>query len=231
MVLSSVAATNPRWLAPEILSGKGYTFASDTYSFGIIMWELLTWQVPWHEIGPWQVVAMVTEGHKRPEVPPEEALPTPSFSGQADYVVLMQECWAQETEARPSFSTVISRLRGMLAREAQLLRARHGSPSKLRGGSGTAGAASSSSAALASCRAGSGALGEEVVSTLGSQPTLLHDSPSDSSSLYRSRRPQENGGGLDADNSLLPILPPPIPRLPSPRPSQAGASSSSHPPP
>lgn len=33
-VLSSVAATNPRWLAPEILSGKGYTKGSDVYSFG-----------------------------------------------------------------------------------------------------------------------------------------------------------------------------------------------------
>lgn len=38
MVLSSVAATNPRWLAPEILSGKGYTYASDVYAFGIILW-------------------------------------------------------------------------------------------------------------------------------------------------------------------------------------------------
>ena len=35
-VLSSVAATNPRWLAPEILSGKGYTFASDVYAFGCV---------------------------------------------------------------------------------------------------------------------------------------------------------------------------------------------------
>lgn len=36
-VLSSLAATNPRWLAPEILSGQGYTFSSDVYSFGIIL--------------------------------------------------------------------------------------------------------------------------------------------------------------------------------------------------
>lgn len=28
----------------------------------------MTWQVPWHEYGPWQVVAMVTEAQKRPEV-------------------------------------------------------------------------------------------------------------------------------------------------------------------
>lgn len=54
-MLSSVAASNPRWLAPEILSGNGYTFSSDVYSFGVIMWEFLTWRVPWHEYGPWQV--------------------------------------------------------------------------------------------------------------------------------------------------------------------------------
>ncbi len=54
-ILSSMAATNPRWLAPEILAGRGYTFSSDIYSFGIILWEFMTWRVPWHEYGPWQV--------------------------------------------------------------------------------------------------------------------------------------------------------------------------------
>lgn len=54
-ILSSMAASNPRWLAPEILSGRGYTFSSDVYSFGVIMWEFLTWQIPWHDCGPWQV--------------------------------------------------------------------------------------------------------------------------------------------------------------------------------
>lgn len=68
-VLSSLAATNPRWLAPEILAGKGYTTTSDVYAFGIILWELLTWQVPWTSEGPWQVVAMVTELGQRPKVP------------------------------------------------------------------------------------------------------------------------------------------------------------------
>lgn len=30
-VMSSLGTTNPRWLAPEILSGKAYTFSSDVY--------------------------------------------------------------------------------------------------------------------------------------------------------------------------------------------------------
>lgn len=110
-VLSSLAATNPRWLAPEILSGQGYTFSSDVYSFGIILWELMTWQVPWHDSGPWQVVAMVTEGKQRPEVPQAAALPCGDFPGLAEYVALMRDCWAQDAAMRPTFGTVITRLR------------------------------------------------------------------------------------------------------------------------
>ena len=44
-----------RWLAPEVLAGKSYDCASDVYSFGMILWEMMTWQVPWEELGPWQV--------------------------------------------------------------------------------------------------------------------------------------------------------------------------------
>jgi len=94
-VLSSMAATNPRWLAPEILGGRGYTFSSDIYSFGIILWEFLTWRVPWWDCGPWQVVAMVTESHQRPDIANRALWATPPFEGIQDYLDLMQTCWAQ----------------------------------------------------------------------------------------------------------------------------------------
>lgn len=95
------------------------------------MWELLTWQVPYHEYGPWQVVAMVTESAKRPEVPAPEELPgTGGFSGEGDYLGLMHECWAQDPAVRPTFAAIISRLRKMLAAEASL---RRDSPTKAPG--------------------------------------------------------------------------------------------------
>ena len=53
--MSSMAATNPRWLAPEILAGNPATFASDVYAFAIVLWELLTWELPWGPTNPWQV--------------------------------------------------------------------------------------------------------------------------------------------------------------------------------
>lgn len=44
-----------RWLAPEVILGEPHTFASDVFSFGVILWEVLTWQVPWSSISFWQV--------------------------------------------------------------------------------------------------------------------------------------------------------------------------------
>ena len=35
--MTSLSATNPKWLAPEVLSGRPCTPASDVYAFGIIL--------------------------------------------------------------------------------------------------------------------------------------------------------------------------------------------------
>ena len=126
-VVSSLAASNPRWLAPEILSGRGYTFSSDVYSFGVIMWELLAWRLPWHDCGPWQVVKLVTDDRARPPVPSGADLPTPPFPGQPAYVQLMNDCWQHEPEKRPRFAEIITRLRSLLLGETQRAeRARRG---------------------------------------------------------------------------------------------------------
>lgn len=36
----------PQWMAPEVIRNEKYENASDVYSFGIILWELLTCQIP-----------------------------------------------------------------------------------------------------------------------------------------------------------------------------------------
>ena len=52
---------NPRWLAPEVLEGKRATQASDVYSFGIILWELLTWAIPWSNTNQYMVSSIYIE--------------------------------------------------------------------------------------------------------------------------------------------------------------------------
>lgn len=39
----------PQWMAPQIMRGEKYEFASDVYSFGIVLWELMTCQIPFRE--------------------------------------------------------------------------------------------------------------------------------------------------------------------------------------
>ena len=109
-------ASNPRWLAPEILRGGRPTAASDVFSFGIIMWEMLTWKLPWLDTSVWGIVGKVQDG-ERPPLPSLSELP--GFSGQAAlptetlnaFVALMNECWAPQPDARPNFGDIAAKLR------------------------------------------------------------------------------------------------------------------------
>ncbi len=42
--------------APELLQGGRQSMASDIYSYGLVLYELLTWKLPWHgtpfQVGP-----------------------------------------------------------------------------------------------------------------------------------------------------------------------------------
>ncbi|KAI7845286.1 hypothetical protein COHA_001129 [Chlorella ohadii] len=107
------SSLNPRWLAPEVLNGEAATPASDLFSWGVVMWELLTLELPWQGVSPWSIVGKLMDG-ERPEVPPREQLPGPDtdiFAGLDNYVALMRRCWAQRPEDRPSFEEAIHELR------------------------------------------------------------------------------------------------------------------------
>jgi serine/threonine protein kinase len=93
---------NPLWAAPEVLCGAPATAASDVFSFGVVLWELLTWELPWErELGGGgpqdsaagggggglrgllpEVKARVREG-RRPGIPSNRELPggNPEWAG------------------------------------------------------------------------------------------------------------------------------------------------------
>jgi serine/threonine protein kinase len=47
----SRVANNPRWKAPEVLEDRPATPASDVFAFGVVLWEVLTWEIPWAHLG------------------------------------------------------------------------------------------------------------------------------------------------------------------------------------
>jgi serine/threonine protein kinase len=82
------------YMAPELFRGLGNTKASDIYSFGIIMWEILTGERPYkdqpHDIN---LAFKILDG-LRPTIP--EGTPD-------NYCNLMQKCWHKNPAERPQF--------------------------------------------------------------------------------------------------------------------------------
>eukprot|EP01125_Pyxidicula_operculata_P017139 TRINITY_DN5978_c0_g1_i1.p1 TRINITY_DN5978_c0_g1~~TRINITY_DN5978_c0_g1_i1.p1 ORF type:complete len:512 (+),score=76.63 TRINITY_DN5978_c0_g1_i1:109-1644(+) len=96
----------PIWMAPEVMLKKKFNKAIDVYSFGIILWEVLTLDEPFKEyeaIEPFK--HDVAENGHRPKIP-SDCLP--------QLKNLMEDCWNTNPEKRPDFTTVVERLNEIL---------------------------------------------------------------------------------------------------------------------
>jgi serine/threonine protein kinase len=95
----------PCWTAPEVIRGEKYSEKADVFSFGIIMWEMLTRKEPFAGRNFMGVSLDVLEG-RRPAIPADC---TPSFRK------LMKKCWHGEAKKRPAMEDVVAQLDIMLA--------------------------------------------------------------------------------------------------------------------
>ncbi|XP_039085026.1 ephrin type-A receptor 2 isoform X1 [Hyaena hyaena] len=88
-----------RWTAPEAISYRKFTSASDVWSYGIVMWEVMTYgERPYWELSNHEVMKAINEGFR---------LPTPMECPSAIYQLMMQ-CWQQERARRPKFADIVS---------------------------------------------------------------------------------------------------------------------------
>jgi len=102
-----------QYMAPEMLTSAAsggrveYSAAIDIFSFGIILWQLITCSQPYANllgvtINRWQLLQRIARDGLRPEVP--------AYAPRA-LVALMTECWAAEEQLRPASNELVRRLR------------------------------------------------------------------------------------------------------------------------
>src|SRR5436190_10214947 len=81
------------YVAPEVLRGSQYTKAADIYSFGIIMNELMSEEIPYHNIPHDQILTFSICKGLRPKISED----TPKLL--ADLII---KCWDANVEIRPT---------------------------------------------------------------------------------------------------------------------------------
>ncbi|XP_053739168.1 tyrosine kinase, non-receptor, 2b isoform X2 [Synchiropus splendidus] len=83
------------WCAPESLKTRTFSHATDTWMFGVTLWEMFTHgQEPWLGLNGSQILHKIDKEGER--------LPKPEDCPQDIYNVMLQ-CWAQKPDDRPTF--------------------------------------------------------------------------------------------------------------------------------
>ncbi|XP_066366036.1 uncharacterized protein [Miscanthus floridulus] len=105
LVSGGVRGTLP-WMAPELLNGSSNKVSEkvDVFSFGIVMWEILTGEEPYANMHYGAIIGGIVNNTLRPPVP---------ASCDPEWRRLMEQCWAPDPAQRPAFTEIAGRLRSM----------------------------------------------------------------------------------------------------------------------
>jgi len=101
------------WMAPEMMRQEDYDEKVDVFSFGVILWELVTGEKPWGNDHPIQIIRKVSLQGQKLTIPPniQERLPHEISS-------LIDQCQSANPAYRPTFSDCVQVLKDLCFREA-----------------------------------------------------------------------------------------------------------------
>ncbi|CAG4956757.1 unnamed protein product [Parnassius apollo] len=94
------------WMAPEVFEGSSYTEKCDVFSWGIILWEVLSRRKPFEEGGSAFRIMWAVHTGQRPNL--IEGCPEPIEQ-------LMTQCWHKVPAERPSMAKVVEIMTALCA--------------------------------------------------------------------------------------------------------------------
>ncbi|XP_061670983.1 ephrin type-A receptor 6 isoform X2 [Syngnathoides biaculeatus] len=101
-----------RWTAPEAIAYGKFSSVSDVWSFGIVMWEVMSYgERPYWEMSNQDVILSMEEGYR---------LPAPTGCPVTLHQ-LMLHCWQKEPSQRPRFNNVLCFLDKLIINPSGLL--------------------------------------------------------------------------------------------------------------
>ncbi|XP_030629334.1 ephrin type-B receptor 1-B [Chanos chanos] len=90
-----------RWTSPEAIAYRKFTSASDVWSYGIVMWEVMSFgERPYWDMSNQDVINAIEQDYR---LPPPMDCPTALHQ-------LMLDCWQKDRNTRPRFTDIVNTL-------------------------------------------------------------------------------------------------------------------------
>eukprot|EP01117_Protostelium_nocturnum_P021037 TRINITY_DN997_c0_g1_i2.p1 TRINITY_DN997_c0_g1~~TRINITY_DN997_c0_g1_i2.p1 ORF type:complete len:1328 (+),score=430.37 TRINITY_DN997_c0_g1_i2:1731-5714(+) len=86
-----------KWMSPESILERSYSNKSDAWSFGVVIWEVLTVQDPFSDLTPVEAALQVCTLERRLAIP--DGIPIALSN-------LMTACWKRDPNERPEFAEI-----------------------------------------------------------------------------------------------------------------------------
>ena len=88
-------------MAPEIIACQSYGTQADMYSFGLLLYAMITGETPFKGFSSLQIIHAVVQQRERPKFSTNGSIP-------AAVKELIHRCWANEPASRPSAEAALS---------------------------------------------------------------------------------------------------------------------------
>ncbi|XP_063410984.1 mitogen-activated protein kinase kinase kinase 13-like isoform X2 [Mytilus trossulus] len=89
------------WMAPEVIRNEPCSEKVDIWSFGVVLWELLSGEIPYKDVDSSAIIWGVGSNSLH--------LPVPSSCPEG-FKLLMRQCWSPKARNRPSFRQILMHL-------------------------------------------------------------------------------------------------------------------------
>uniref|UniRef100_A0A3B3WTI5 Mitogen-activated protein kinase kinase kinase 12 n=1 Tax=Poecilia mexicana TaxID=48701 RepID=A0A3B3WTI5_9TELE len=89
------------WMAPEVIRNEPVSEKVDIWSFGVVLWEMLTGEVPYKDVDSSAIIWGV--GNNSLQLPVPDSCPD-------SFKLLLKQCWNCKPRNRPSFRQILLHL-------------------------------------------------------------------------------------------------------------------------